>query len=316
VVARWAVIALVSCSYIGCAGLRTGSAPADRSRSALRLLTADAAERAAVLAFAAAGSGPFALDAAGSCLVPDPGSSGHPPRLARIDLVEPRGRDAADLLRSGAVDVAVLYGSGARDLLGREGRDPRIERLPGWDKTYALWLRPAGRWLVDPAFRRWIARATDREALVQVLFAGLGEPAFALSDPAAQAPREEPPARPWSRGSSPELGLLFDADDRHAGAVAARLAASMHAAGATLRREGVPGAEHRRRIAGGRFEMALVAHRPPVRDPVLGLAETLRELGAEVGSRRSAALAAEESLLREARLVPLARSLAFVAARA
>lgn len=80
-----------------------------------------------------------------------------------------------------------------------------------------------------------------------------------------------------------------------------------------------------------RFQMALIAHRPPVIDPVLALQHTLWELGNpspeawdalqraswwdREDRRLSAARFAEDTLLREARLVPLVRVYAWLATR-
>ena len=79
------------------------------------------------------------------------------------------------------------------------------------------------------------------------------------------------------------------------------------------------------------LQLALVAHRPPVTDPVLAMQETLSPLGDSVAQawelleraawwageeeRLSAVRFAEDTLLRPARLVPLVRLHAWLVVR-
>ena len=244
------------------------------------------------------------------------------PRLDVVEIVEPGLSDPALLFELGAVDLAVLSGRDASALLENPDSTLRVERLPQWDTVYALWLGARARWVNDPRFRAWLAGAVDRDAMLSLQFDGRGDSAFRLT-PGGGPEWSEPPMRPFSAGSVPRLDLVFDSTDTDAASIAARLKAVLEQKGLSIRLEPASSERLREATLESGFQMALVAHRPPVTDPVLALQHTLWALGnpmAEVWDsleraawweeeerRRSAALFAEDTLLRQARLVPLVR---------
>ena len=119
------------------------------------------------------GDGPFRWSADGTALVRS--ETGPASRLERIELLQAPDREAADWISRGQVDLAIVYGVTADTLLTADALPVRLERIPGWDKVYALWLNPASRWVNDPRFRRWLAGSIDREAMVRFVFGGRGD---------------------------------------------------------------------------------------------------------------------------------------------
>ena len=162
----------------------------------------------------------------------------------------------------------------------------------------------------------------DREAMLRLLFDGRGEPAFRFIGTGGPE-WSEPPSRPFSQGSVPRLSLVFDTADPHATSIAARLKAVLEQQGLSIVLDPATGDGLREATRDDAFQMALVAHHPPVADPVLALQHTLWTLGDSVGEswqlleraawwaeeerRLAAAIFAEDTLLRPARLVPLVR---------
>ncbi len=265
------------------------------------------------------GDGPFRWSADGTALVRS--ESGPASRLERIELLQAPDREAADWISRGQVDLAIVYGVTADTLLTADALPVRLERIPGWDKVYALWLNPASRWVNDPRFRRWLAGTIDRDALVRLVFGGRGEPAFRLlAGKHETAPWPTSGRPPIAPSSSPRLALTFDEEDPHARSIAARIKAVLEQAGLVLDLE-PRSAEERRALLDGRFQMALVVHHSPIADPVLALQNTLWPLGPSAAEafqrldrasrisperrRYERAALVEDSLLADARLIPL-----------
>jgi len=269
------------------------------------------------------GDGPFRWSADGTSLVRSKSGPGRASWPERIELVQARDREAAALISRGEVDLAIVYGVTADTLLRAAAEQVRLERIAGWDKVYALWLDPSSRWVNDPRFRRWLAGSIDRDAMVRFVFGGRGEPAFRLlagGNKTAPGPTTAPP--PIAPSSSPRLALTFDGEDPHARSIAARIKAVLEQDGLALDLEPRSGEERRGWLA-DRFQMALVAHHPPVADPVLALQHTLWPLGEAAAEafrrldrasrisperrRHDRAALVEDSLLADARLIPLVR---------
>jgi hypothetical protein len=278
----------------------------------------------------AVAAGPFVAAGRSQRLVAAGGGAVLLPLLAGVELVQASETDPALLFRQGRVDVAIVGGREVARLLDGGLNDLRVERIARWDVVYALWFGARGRWVNDPHFRAWIATAIDRQAIVRYLFDDRGEPAYRLLG-SGSAEWTEPPRRPFSAGSSPRLELLYDAADPRARSIASRLKAELEQAGIEIRLEATGGQALEVAANEDRFQMALLAHHPPLEDPVLALQQTLMPLGAALGpsselleraawwederERRSAAVFAEDSLLRPARLVPLVRLQSWLATR-
>ena len=268
----------------------------------------------------AAGPGPF-LDSGSGTLSANRDHVGRPPALERIRLVD-SDEDPRLLFRLNEVDLALVHGRTAAALL--DDGDPAVvlRRFDRWERRYFLWLDASRRWLNDPAFRVWLAESIDRDGLVRFLFDGRGRPLFSLS-PAGSA---EPvwaasTRRPFASPSQPRLTLDFDQADRTAGDIAARIRAELALAGVQIELRGGPLGELRRALARGETSIVLLAHRPSLADPVLGLLESVWWLGrgseravqrllrasagADDGMRADEAWLAEYELLTEVRLVPL-----------
>jgi len=268
-------------------------------------------------------------DEAGVLAASPPDADGRP-LLDAIELVEPGASDPALLFEADAVDLAVVSGRDAGPLVDGSDAALRVERLTQWDTVYALWFGARARWVNDPRFRAWVAGAVDRDAMLRFLFDGRGEPAFRLTA-GGGSEWSEPPSRPFSRGSVPRLELIFDSADVDAVSIASRLKAVLEQQGLSIRLEPASGDRLREATDDEGFQMALVAHRPPVIDPVLALQHTLWALGnpmieawesleraawwEEQERRLSAALFVEDTLLRQARLVPLVRVHAWLITR-
>ena len=276
------------------------------------------------------GPGPFQPSGKPGVLTASPWASDDRALLDAIEIVEPGASDPALRFELGAVDLAVVSGRDAGSLLDATDAALRVERVEQWDTVYALWFGARARWVNDPRFRAWVAGAVDRDAMLRFLFDGRGQPAFRLT--AGGGPEwSEPPTRPFSAGSTPRLELIFDSADTDATSVASRLKAVLEQQGLSIRLEPATGDRLREATADEGFQLALVAHRPPVGDPVLALQHTLWVLGNPMAEaweslvraawwedrerRLSAALFAEDTLLRQARLVPLVRVHAWLVSR-
>jgi MarR-like DNA-binding transcriptional regulator SgrR of sgrS sRNA len=276
------------------------------------------------------GPGPFRSTDEADLLVASPPDANGRPLLEAIELLEPGESDPALLFEVDAVDLAVVSGRDAAPLVDGPDTALRVERLTRWDTVYALWFGARARWVNDPRFRAWVADAVDRDAMLRYLFDGRGESAFRLT-PGGGPEWSEPPKRPFSRGSTPSLELIFDSADPDAVSIASRLQAVLEPQGLAIRLEPTNGDRLRERTEDKGFQVALVAHRPPVIDPVLALQHTLWALGnpepeawaslrraswwEEEERRRAAALFVEDTLLQQARLVPLVRVHAWLVTR-
>jgi hypothetical protein len=241
-------------------------------------------------------------------------------RIDRVEIVSEPELGAASLAASGGLDLAVVYGRSAGELLAASGVPLRLERLPTWDTTYALWLDDRSRWVNDPTFRRWLATALDRRDLVDYVFGERAEAAHALTAGASGPSLLAPPRRPFSSHSAPRLVLGYDRRDSLAGSLAARVKAVLESAGVTVRLAEAQDAG---------FQLMLLAHRPPLDDPLLALYDTMWPLRADAAEpfrrleqatriedrerRRRSAEAIERALIDDARLVPLVRVHAWLA---
>jgi hypothetical protein len=280
------------------------------------------------LASLAGNPGPFVLDVEARAATPDPTYPGtvRPDRVAWIES-PPGGPE--EPLHAGEADVGVVYGSAA-GTLAEAGFS--IARLRTWDRTYALWFDVDGRWVGDPNLRAWIGRRIDRRGMLEYLFAGEGSPATRLleedesDDPIGDAGR-----RPVSAAARPRLGLAYDPEDRYATVIASRIKAELENEGFHIALSGAARPLEASATAGRPPSIVLLAHQPPTADPAAGLERTFRCLGpgasdaraildtataaADDVSRSRIVAAAEDALLRDARLVPLIRLPAWLVTR-
>jgi hypothetical protein len=273
------------------------------------------------------GGGDFRWSEDGTALLRVTREIDRPGRVDRIEIVTDAAGDAAALFAAGGIDLAVLYGRAAAGVRTASGGSVRAERLPAWDKLYALWLDPDVRWVNDPSFRRWIATAIDRESMAPYLFGAQGQAAHELSGTGG-AQVAPVPRRPFSSTSSPRLTLAYARDDPHAASIAARVKAVLEREGLRVR---IEPRDPRALPPDGITHATLVAHQPPVSDPLLALLDTLwplRETAAEevrrllratrvvdTAGRRESAAEVEAILIESARLVPLVRLHAWLALR-
>lgn len=225
--------------------------------------------------------GPAPLERAGPRVL-EPWVAGGP---SRVEFVGPGG-DPAEMIRGGGLDLALLYGKDAARLLDRMPTGLRAERAPGWDKSYALWLAPRGRWLADPAFRRWLADVVDPAALLRLLFDGRGSVGGPFGSPQEAAVAGPVP---FGTGSAPRIDVAYDARDPDAARVAARIKALVEQQGVGVRLD----ADGR----GSDDAAVLLAYRSPLDDPLLGLQDALWPV-------RDTATAALERLQRASRISP------------
>ena len=258
-----------------------------------------------------AGAGAFRRSSDGGALVRrEAGSGGRRQSVRRVEIV---GSDSDE-----GFDLAVVYGRAAGRLLERDDDTRHVERLPAWDVTYALWLNPETRWINDPTFRRWLSAVIDRDSTARYLFGEQAQAVYSLIG--GSGVEHQTDKRPFSRTSSPRLVLSYQSADRHAATLAARVKAVLERSGVSVRLVTGPVDE--------RWSMVLIAHRPQVSDPLLGLLGTLWPLGSareqvlrldratripQVERRRERALAIERSWLADARMVPLVRVHAWLA---
>ncbi|MDX1389311.1 MAG: hypothetical protein R3344_08975, partial [Acidobacteriota bacterium] len=158
-------------------------------------------------------------------------------RLAYLDevvLLDSGGADPALLARLGQLDLALVYGRRAarirEDLAATGGT---MTRLPGWDRTYLLWLNPGTgrRWTRDPEFRAWLRGQIDGEEMVEYVFAGEAEPAHGPWSVQRSTDVESRWRVPT--GIRPRVTLSLDEDDPLASAVGARLKAEIEELGVT-----------------------------------------------------------------------------------
>ena len=276
----------------------------------------------------ARGPGPF-IEADSRALVPNPQAE-PAPILSLVDRIV--ADDAALFLELGEVDAALVYGRAAARLLDSGPPGLSFERAPDWDRRFALWLDPLARWLNDPRFRRWTSRHIDRPAMIEHLFGGRGEALDDLLDQPDAGAIEAPTARPVSAGSVPRFALAFDAADSDAERIAARVKAQLQTERVEVTLLPMPRDQFLLELREGRVQAAVVPVEPFFDDPVLALRETAAVLGPSVegailvldqaaalaaaDARLSAALAAEQILLREAVVIPLVRVHAWLATRA
>jgi hypothetical protein len=270
------------------------------------------------------GPGPFLPERRGDGLAGNPLHAGGAPFVERFFLRNDPGIDADLLVEAGEVQAAILLGRPAGSLRRRAPEGVRVERAPGWDRTYALLINP--RRVPDAAARALLARAVDRDGMVRLLFDRQGEAAGSLLDPSAPVP---PPADPADRGHGAKLVLRFDRTDPMAGSIAARLKASWEQRRFALDLDGSDPPDLREAIEDGAHGVALVLHQPAVADPVLALQDSLDDVGAgledaqrqlrdaaaleDPAARLAAALAAEAGAIADHRLVPLVRLQAWLA---
>ncbi len=289
---RILIILMICCAYVGCA------VPGSTGTEPRTLPAGDRVLRILV------GSGLSADEAAAF-------SEAYP---HEVRPVEDDGNPVL-MLQLGEADLAVLWGRQIGELERAMGDRFQLERLHSWDRSYFLQMNPAKRWVNDPAFRRWLAAAIDREELLEQLFDGRGEPAFSLTPGRADGPAwERPQGRPFSATSEPRLDLRYDGGDPRAAAIAARLKAVLEVEGVHLSLS--PADE-----GGASMTLLLAGRRPP--DAVTAVREILEPLGEEAaaeldlleraarhsdeGVRAEMAWWAESSTLRDARIVPLVR---------
>jgi len=262
------------------------------------------------------GAGPFRWDG-GDVLEANPYARRASPRLEGVRLV--RGDDRSRrFFEDGEADLGVVYGRRAAALLAARPSGFRAERAAGWDKSYGLWFDSNSRWVSDPAFRTWIGAVVDRETMLALLFDGQGELVEGLADGAVAEFEGVVPPRPFGASSAPHLSLAYDAGDRDATRIAARIKAVLEAQRVAVELKAVPHlANH------GSSAAVLIVHRPPVEDPLLGLQDTLSPLGpsaratmerlqlasrdADPARRSNAANVVWRELLARQRIVPLLR---------
>jgi len=275
------------------------------------------------------GAGAFEAIEAGSALARTVAAGRAAPSVDRVEFVGAGEIDPGLMFERDAVDLALVSSRAAGALLDAPESPVRLTRAPLWDTVYALRLSDRARWVNDPRFRAWLASAIDRPAMLRFLFDGRGEPAFRLSG-AGGAEWSVPDSRPFAASSSPRLRLSYSPEDAHAVSIASRLKAGLEQQGLEILLEPIGAGGLRQALDAGDLQMALVAHRPPVEDPVLALLHTLWNAGLSRDaawelleqaswwppgeSRRSAAVYAEDTLLRDARVVPLVRLSVWLAA--
>jgi hypothetical protein len=274
------------------------------------------------------GPGRF-VESAHGMLTRNPAHAGRPALLERLRRVE--GETAGLLLRIGEADLAVAYGSAAAELIGAGAESLAVQREEGLDKTFLLWLVPHTRWLSDPSLRRWLADRIDRRGMLERLFAARGSVAYGLLQGGeGVAPWDGVAVRPLARNTVPRIRLDYDGSDADAARIASRLKAELGVLDVTLLLRSRQATALDAAVRAGEVEMALLAHRPHSRDPVLELGETVRRLGPAAGDAREllrvgaqaegagrrarAARDAERLLTADARVIPLVRLEAWVAA--
>jgi hypothetical protein len=242
-------------------------------------------------------------------------------RVRRIVLGRGSEDDVISPTAADAFDVAFVWGRTAERLLAGRGERMRMQRIPRWDTVYALWLVTDRRWTNDPTFRQWLSSRLDRESMASYLYGEQAAAAYGLTNPGGKTP--ETVRRPFSASSAPRLALVFDEADPHAANLAARVKAVLEQESVELRLEPCARTDLRRSLEEGRSQMALLAHRPPVSDPVLALLDTLWPFRAaaleetrrleratrisDPARRRERAAEIEAAMLGDAHLVPLVR---------
>ena len=150
------------------------------------------------------------------------------------------------------------------------------------DDTALRDIKPQAGLAVPPAWP-WIAGALFAAAAAAIGGWWLyrrwrGEPAFRLG---GEGPAEwnVPPARPFSSRSTPRLRLGYLSEDARATSIASRLKAGLEQQGLEILLDPLDAAELRRSLDEGDLQLALLAHRPPVGDPVLALKHTFWNVG-------------------------------------
>jgi MarR-like DNA-binding transcriptional regulator SgrR of sgrS sRNA len=271
------------------------------------------------------GSGPFRIEADASALVAIPGRA----LLERVETMPASAADVKLLARLGEVDLAIVYGRDASEFLDAtappDAERFEIERLHAWDRVYYLGFDRSQRWTRDPGFRRWLSETIDRTAMMRYLFDGLGQwPCDLMSRCGEAIAAPEHPGPRWRvpSGLRPRIQLAFDEGDRIAAEIAARIKADLDGAGVSVHlaprtRDEI---EHG---GGGPFQVVLSFRRRWTADPVLTLLEIAHSMGpvrhdvisalvagarepTDSPDRLKAAIAAQERILRDAAIVPLA----------
>jgi len=200
-----------------------------------------------------------------------------------VRFVDPEGVDPAVLAGLGQIDLGIVYGRDAARMIAAAAKTGgRATRLPGWDRTYFLWLNPGPgrRWTRDPAFRSWLRERIDREILVEYLFGGEAVPVDGLLPGATET--RPVAASSWRvpSGTRPRFSLTFDASDPDAAALASRIKAVVEGEGVAVDLEGVETAGSQ--ALGQETHAAL--RRVPSRgvDPIIALQDALQPLGEAV----------------------------------
>jgi hypothetical protein len=258
--------------------------------------------------------------------------SGVAPWLDAVRFVDPDGADPGVLAGLGQIDLGVVYGrDAARVIDAAANRGGRTTRLPGWDRTYFLWLNPGPgrRWTRDPVFRSWLRGRIDRGTLVDLLFAGEAVPVDGLLPGTTATGLGAAASWHVPSGTRPRLSLTFDGGDPDAAAIAARIKAVVEGDGVTVVLEGVETPGLLKRIRRQETHAAVLVIRSPDADPIVALQKVLQPLGEPVldaleildrGSRERPGSAAREAAARNAerlvidgdgpgrfRIVPLVR---------
>jgi len=272
------------------------------------------------------GPGPFAAERA-DALAANPSYAGSAPWLDEVRGIA--SDDAAALLfELDAIDVAVIEGDAVTSLADSA---VAIRRLEDWDSTWYLWIGDDQRWVLDPAFRAWLAGSVDRDAMVRYLFDGHAAAVFSLAPGATTEPLwVEPRRRPFASGSRPRLVLHRIAGDLAGERIAARLQQELGLLGVELRVVALEVQGLESALERGEVAMALLSSRPANDDPILRLSQALAPLGPSAADalqrlkhanptapalRGDAAWLVEHGLLLDARLVPLLRLEAWLAVR-
>jgi MarR-like DNA-binding transcriptional regulator SgrR of sgrS sRNA len=280
------------------------------------------------------GPGPFEI-AAERLLVASP-RHGATPYLDRIEVIASGALAPASLARLGEIDAAVIYGRSVSRFLAADDEGPElafnVERLPGWDRTYVLWLAPGMRWTQDPGFRGWLDATLDRPAMLRYLFDDRGDTPCDLLSRCGDAALRVDTVTTWRvpRGVRPTMALAFEASDRLGAEIAARIKADVESAGVTVEIEPRSRDGLDRGVRRGEVQAALLYRVPWTADPVLTLLGSLyaspeglqaeisaldRAAGLPIGSdeRRAAAEEVHGRVLSQGRIVPVVRLDAWVA---
>jgi hypothetical protein len=254
----------------------------------------------------AMGAGPFNAEGTGTQLGVNVYHADGRPYLDGLEPVEPLAVDPALLLESGQVDLAVLYGRSAGEILSARIAHVRMQRLPGWDRVYSLmWNSPNGNEGNGAGIPVRLRNVLERRAMIRYLFDGRGEPAGSLLP--------GPPDRHrLAAGPGGTLGgtvsLLHDGDDPLAASLASRIKAAWEELGLRVDTQALAPEELWYRLASGEYLAAILLHHPPTADPVLGLSGTFSRLGGRAAPVLQALDEASRHVEPEARLLGARRA--------